>query len=347
VLSGARVNASTLDWPEKLGQIARHHNPAGRPNRDSPAPATNDPREATCPNPERPQRGSLKMPPNVDFANCPEVAAFVLARFSGLYPGAGEAMLRRLFSDIDAMFAGRHPDYARNDLRYHNLRHTLMAAVCMAELLEGMGMADGGVRVGARDFELAIAAVLLHDSGYLKLKGDAGGTGAKYAFCHILRSCAFAASYLPELGANDIEIENVLSAINCTGPNSEIGRLHFRDPVSRMVGCALATADYLGQLSDPEYPEKLGELYREFLESDTFSNVPPERRVFRSENDLVCRTPGFWFKFVMPKLERDFQAVYRFLARPYPSGRNDYLAAVDANLARIDRRIAAIKAAAG
>ena len=118
------------------------------------------------------------MPPNVDFENCHEVAEFVLARFSGLYPGAGQALLRRLFGDIDAMFAGRHPDYAGNDLRYHNLRHTLMAAACMAELLEGMALADGDVRLSNRDFELAIAAVLLHDSGYLKLKGDAVGTGA-------------------------------------------------------------------------------------------------------------------------------------------------------------------------
>jgi len=264
-----------------------------------------------------------------------------------MFPAASDAMLQRMFADIEAMFAGRHPAYARNDLRYHNLRHTLMAAACMAELLEGQHLAAASVSVRARDFELAIAAVLLHDSGYLKLKSDPGGTGAKYAFCHILRSCAFAASYLPELGANDIEIENVLSAINCTGPSSEIGRLRFRDPVSRMVGCALATADYLGQLSDPLYPEKLRELYREFRESDDFSNVPPERRVFRSENDLICRTPGFWTNFVLPKLESDFQGVYRYLARPYPSGKNEYLAAVDANLAKINRMIASIKVAAG
>lgn len=127
------------------------------------------------------------------------------------------------------------------------------------------------------------------------------------------------------------------------GPNSEIGRLRFRDPVGRVVGCALGTADYLGQLSDPEYRDKLGELYREFRESDDFSNVPQERRVFGSENDLVLRTPGFWENFVKPKLEKDFQRVYRYLARPFPSGKNDYLEAVEANLARIDRRVAAIK----
>jgi hypothetical protein len=145
---------------------------------------------------------------------------------------------------------------------------------------------------------------------------------------------------------SDVEIEHVLSAINCTGPNSEVGRLVFRSHVSRLVGCALATADYIGQLSDPQYPDKLGELYREFCESDDFVNVPPERRVFKSEEDLICRTPGFWTHFVRPKLENDFQCVYRYLARPVLSDQNDYLAAVEANFVVINARALAIKSRA-
>jgi hypothetical protein len=249
----------------------------------------------------------------------------------------------RVFADIDGLFAGRNPAYLPLDLRYHNLRHTLLATVCMTLVLEGQRLSGGDDSPKARDFELGIAGVLLHDSGYIKLKGDTSGTGAKYTFCHILRSCAYAASYLPEVGVSDVEIESVLSAINCTGPNSEISRLRFRDPVSRMVGCDLATADYLGQLSDPRYPDKLGELFLEFVESDDFSNVPPERRIYKSEEDLVCRTPSFWSKFVKPKLDNDFQAVHRFLARPIRSGRNEYMDAVEANFASIERRIAAIK----
>jgi hypothetical protein len=215
----------------------------------------------------------------------------------------------------------------------------------MALLLEGQHASGGNEHLRPRDFELGIAGVLLHDCGYLKLKTDTSGTGAKYTFCHILRSCAFAASYLPEVGATDVEIESVLSAINCTGPNSEISRLRFRDPVSKIVGCSLATADYLGQLADPHYPEKLGELYAEFNESDTFANVPVDERIFKSEEDLICRTPAFWNHFVRPKLESDFQSVYRFLERPLHSGMNSYLAAVEKNFDRIDRKIAEIRSA--
>ncbi len=289
--------------------------------------------------------GNLPMFPTVEFENSFAVGDLVCAKFGAMFPGASSALLQRLFRDIDAMFDGRNPAYEKNNLGYHNLRHTLMATTCMAELLEGEQAAADGMRIEARDFELAIAAVLLHDAGYLKLKSDAGGTGAKYTYCHIPRSCAFAASYLPEVGATKAEVEGVLTAINCTGPTSEVGRLHFRNPVGRLTGCALATADYLGQLSDPNYPDKLGELFREFRESDEFSNVPPENRVFKSLNDLIRRTPGFWTHFVRPKLENDFQRVYRFLARPYPEGRNPYLEAVEVNLARIVRLIEGMESA--
>lgn len=282
------------------------------------------------------------MLPQVDFNSAAAVAKFVRAKQVALHPSADDRMLARLFSDIEALFSGETPAYSAIDLKYHNLRHTLMATVCMSLLLEGQHSEGGQQHIGPRDFELAIAGVLLHDSGYLKLKTDTRGTGAKYTFCHILRSCAFAASYLPELGVTEVEIENVLSAINCTGPNSEISRLKFRDPVSRMVGCDLATADYMGQLADPHYPDKLGELYAEFRESDDFGNVPPERRVFKSEADLLRRTPDFWQHFVKPKLDNDFQSVYRYLERPLLSGQNAYMDAIEDNFAIIRRRIEAL-----
>jgi hypothetical protein len=284
------------------------------------------------------------MLPNVDFDSSPAVADFVGAKFEALYPATDQVLLRRLFRDVDDLFAGRTPGYAAIDLKYHNLRHTLMATACMALLLEGQRN-TGADDLEPREFELAIAGVLLHDTGYLKASNDTAGTGAKYTFCHIGRSCTFAASYLRGIGATEAEIESVVSAIYCTGPKSEIGRLHFRDQVSRIVGCSLATADYLAQLADPRYPDKLGELYAEFSESDDFTNVPLAERAFKSEVDLIRRTPGFWTHFVKPKLEKDFQGVYRFLERPLNSGRNDYIDAVEENFAIITRRIAETGAA--
>jgi hypothetical protein len=277
--------------------------------------------------------------PPVDTKDAAAVLAFVRGKFSSLYPGADPAWIDRVFHDVADLFAGRNPDYSPIDLRYHDLEHTLQATACLAQLLEGCNRAGATPQVTPRQFQLAMAGVLLHDAGYLKTRGDTAGTGAKYTFCHVLRSCAYAASYLPTLGVSEAEISGVLGAINCTGPTKEISRLHFRDPLERFVGCALATADYLGQMAAQDYTEELEILYAEFTESDDFTHVPENRRVFKSAEDLVARTPAFWKKVVLPKLEIDFQGAYRYLADPYPDGPNPYIQAVSRNIAVVEARV--------
>ena len=277
--------------------------------------------------------------PQVDTKNPQAVAALSEEKFAAMYPEARPDWFRRIFRDVEELFSGRHPDYGAVDLRYHDFEHTLQATLCLVLLLEGRHLAGVVPQLTSRQFELAVASGLLHDSGYLKLRGDTAGTGAKYTFCHVLRSCAFAATYLPTLGANDHEVEAVLGAINCTGPTKEISRLYFREPFEKVIGCALATADFLGQMAASDYPDELEILFQEFQESDDFIHLPTARRVFKSCRDLQERTPLFWDKLVHPKLEGDYQAVYRFLARPYPHGRNLYLEAVVKNIATIRRRL--------
>lgn len=275
--------------------------------------------------------------PPVETKNPAAVAAFVAQKFAAIYPGADPRWLATILRDVESLFTGRHPDYQANDVRYHDFEHTLQATVCLTLLLEGRHLAQAEPRVGARMFELAVASTLLHDIGYLKLRSDTQGTGAKYTFCHVLRSCAFAASYLPTLGASELEIEAVLGAITCTGPTKKIGLLYFREPVERLIGCAVATADYLGQMAAADYPDELEILFEEFKESDDYIGLPPARRAFKSAEDLIERTPAFWKGFVRPKLERDFEGMYRFLARPAPDGANPYIDAVENNIAQLQR----------
>jgi hypothetical protein len=279
----------------------------------------------------------LTLMPPVDTKNPSAVTTLVRTIFLGLFPGAIPTFLDRAFQEVELLFAGRHPGYQAIDLRYHDFEHTLQATVCLALLLEGAQQSGEIEKLTPRQYELAIAAALLHDSGYLKVRTDEGGTGAKYTLTHVLRSCAFAASYLPTLGVNEKEIAGVLGAINCTGANNEIGRLKFDDPTDVFIGCALATADLLGQMAAPDYPHKLEVLYGEFRESDEFVAVPRDRRRFKSPQDLVLKTPHFWTQVIRPRLDQDFKAVYRFLARPYPGGPNEYLDAVERNIAIVRR----------
>jgi len=278
--------------------------------------------------------------PLLDTKNAAAVGSYCGGAFADMFPGARPVWLDRVFADVARLFSGRYPGYAAGDLRYHDLEHTLQATLCLTQVLSGRHAARAEPPITARQFELAICAALLHDAGYLKLSSDTAGTGAKYTYCHVLRSCAFAASYLPTLGAIDVEIEAVLGAINCTGPTKQVSRLFFRDPVDRVIGCALATADYLGQMAASDYPDELECLFAEFKESDDYTHLPGARRAFASAAELIQRTPAFWRELVLPKLESEFQAVYRFLADPYPHGPNPYLDAVERNIAIIQQRAA-------
>lgn len=287
-----------------------------------------------------PSPSHFAMFPPVDTKQPAEVAAFIQARFLALFPGQSTALLAQIFADVEALFAGRHADFRPIDLRYHDFEHTLQASVCLTQLLEGCGRAERAPTLTARRFELALTAALLHDSGYLKLRSDVTGTGAKYTYCHVLRSCAFAASYLPTVGVGEAEIAGVMGAINCTGPSKQVRTLQFRDATERFVGCAMATADYLGQMAAPDYPDELAALYAEFNESDDFQHLPAAQRAFHSAEDLIARTPAFWRNLVQPRLEAEFEGAYRYLADPYPGGANAYLEAVERNIAVIERRAA-------
>ncbi len=275
------------------------------------------------------------MIPPVDTKNARAVARFVQQKRTRMFGRSRSSWLPRVFQDTVDLFGGKNPDYAAVDLTYHDFEHTLQATVCLVLILEGRHRAGIAPRLTARHFDLAVSAALLHDSGYIRLRSDRAGTGAKYTFIHELRSNAYAASYLPVIKTTESEVQLVTKAISCTGPKSDIRRIDFPDALSRTIACAIATADYLAQMSAPDYIEKLPSLHAEFQESYDFFGTPRAQRYAKSVRDLIAYTPVFWTKLVLPKLKKDFEGVYRFLAQP--DGPNPYLDAVEANLDRIKR----------
>ncbi len=281
------------------------------------------------------------MSTSIDTKNVPAVAQATQAAFKRMFPGKDSPFIARVFIDLDAMFDGRYLDYQKIDTPYHDLEHTLQVTLCCADMLAGRHAAGIEPVMNARQFELAVAAALLHDTGYLKLRADLEGTGAKYTFTHVLRSCAVASSYLPTIGVSLDELDGVLGAIRCTNPTTQIRRLHFQHPIEGIVGCAVATADYLGQMSAPNYLDELPHLFAEFEESDNFAGVPPEQRLYRSVDELIAKTPEFWRTSVLPKLDNELLGLYRFLASPYPDGPNPYIESVNLNITTITAAAAA------
>lgn len=256
--------------------------------------------------------------------------------FGALGWGSSQGLIERVLGDVTAAFWGNRPGYLAIDMRYHDLGHTLQATVCTADLIAGQRRAGDLPEFGQRAAELTVVAALLHDSGFLKLAGDTEGTGAKYTLVHERRSCDFAHAYLPELGVQPDELDDVCAAISCTGPRNRVSEQRFRNATARRMACLLITADYVSQMCAPDYADKLDSLFEEFVEAFDHAGVPAERRPYHSALELKSKTPDFWEKFVRPMLDTETDAVHRFLS--FTGQTNPYLQAIEDNIAEVRRR---------
>ena len=269
------------------------------------------------------------------------VEAEVAAAYRACFPTGDARFVARVFGWAGDCFTGRHEDYQAIDAPYHDFEHTLQGALCMARLLHGRHQAGAVPPVSEHYFQLGILAILLHDTGYLKRRGDNDGTGAKYTITHVARSTEFAGEFLRGKGFPAADILAVQNMISCTGVDSVLGTIAFQNELEKIVGHALGTADLLGQMAADDYVEKLPALYREFVEAARFSHDDKSFvATYASAEDLTRKTAGFWEKFVQPKLERDFGGVHRFLNLPHPHGPNEYVRRIEANIRRLRQALA-------
>lgn len=157
----------------------------------------------------------------------------------------------------------------------------------------------GGPILTSKEFQIGLTGILFHDVGYLKVNE---GTGAKYTFVHERRSCEIIDIYLSEKDWSKHDIFAIQHLISCTGPRSNINAIPFHNKAERMMGEAVCTADYIGQMSDYNYVQKLPALYLEYEESDDSREIPSCNRLFKSKEELLTGTPYFWQIIAIQKL---------------------------------------------
>lgn len=279
----------------------------------------------------------MAAPHSVDTKKPQAVAEMVKAEFNRVWTKGSTTLIDRLFLDVTGMFEGRYPGYQAIDMYYHDYEHTLQATVCLVHILGGRHRSGDQPRLSPRDWELGVMAVLLHDSGFLKQADDLQGTGAKYTLVHERRSCDFARRYLPGLGVTPAEINDVCSTIMCTGPQNRISSVPFGREEARLLSFTLVTADYLAQMSAPDYVDELPALYREFVEAYEFEHLPDAKRPYHGIDDLLQKTPAFWGDYVRPMLDFEAGGVHRYLTTAGQP--NPYIQAVEANIEEVRRRL--------
>jgi hypothetical protein len=277
--------------------------------------------------------------PKVDTRMPSAVEVEVTASYRDLFPRGNRYYVNDVFGWAIDYFNGDYSDYQPIDARYHDFEHTLQGTLCLARLLRRRQELGAQPALTQRAFELGIAAILLHDTGYLKKRSDTEGTGAKYTLTHVNRSCEFAEKLLAEKKFADEEIRSVQNMIRCTGLNVNLKDIDFRSELARMVGFGLGTADLLGQMAADDYVDKLPVLYAEFAEAGAYSGRATAIGDFLSVEDLIQKTPGFWENYVWPKVTRDFEGLYRYLNDPYPDGPNYYVQRIEANINRLRAKL--------
>jgi len=214
----------------------------------------------------------------------------------------------------------------------------MQGLLCLVHLLRGRHRSGARPDIPRRPFERGVLAILLHDTGYLKRRSDAHGTGAKYTLTHVERSRDFAAVFLAEQRYEEAEIEAVRNMIQRTALNADLDTIAFASIPERIVGHAVATADLVGQMAADDYVARLPQLYSEFTESYEYFGDEAERLWYSSAETLLANTPHFWRAFVRPKLENHCGGLYKYLSDPYPDGENAYLQRIEANVRLAARR---------
>jgi hypothetical protein len=281
------------------------------------------------------------MYPRVVTKDPTAVEVEVQAAYREMYPRGSRFFVPQAFGWAIDCFSGQHPEYQPVDAGYHDLEHTLQGTLCFVRLVHGRHRAKVRPQLSRRLFELGVLAILLHDTGYLKRKSDVKGTGAKYTAIHVGRSMEFAAGLLKRHDFASAEIMAVRNMIHCTAPAAVPARIAFRNAAERIVGCAVGTADLLGQMAAEDYVDKLPVLYLEFAEAARHPRGKGSLAgMFSDADDLIRKTPAFWEQVVRCRLERDFEGVYRFLNNPYPAGSNYYVDRINANIKRLRRHLA-------
>ena len=255
--------------------------------------------------------------------------------FRVLYPGASHSALDRAFQDAIKLYHGEYPGYLACDTSYHDLQHVLEVTLAMARLMDGYEKSrDASPALGVQLFQLGAIIALFHDMGYLRATTDKSvKNGAEFTVVHVSRGARFLKEYLPQIGWGQYA-DLAAELIHFTGYEKSVAEIRIQDPLHRLLGSLLGSADIIAQMSDRCYLEKCRDrLYAEFVvggiteKRDSAGGV---QVVFSSGDDLVSKTPAF-FETAVKRLETDLGGAHNFAATHF-GGFNLYMHAAAKNV---------------
>jgi hypothetical protein len=225
-----------------------------------------------------------------------------------------ESYYRRMFGTEDLSYATRFnmgarliiEQIANSDALYHDVQHTIMVTIVGQEIFRGRFLK---MRLMPEDWLHFSTALLCHDIGYIRgiCPGDTANSfvideagnrvtaprGASDAFLtpyHVDRGKILVRHRFGPVPF--LDEERVCAAIELTRFPVPVSSDHQETDTEAAL---VRAADLIGQLADPNYPQKLTALYREFVETGV-----AEKLGYETAADLVDAYPSFYWNSVKP-----------------------------------------------
>ncbi len=205
---------------------------------------------------------------------------------------------------------------SNSDALYHDVDHTVMATLAGQAIIEGKHLSEGGV--SPREWAHFIIALLCHDIGYVKgiCKADqdnelasgiddqliripAGSTDAMLAPYHVDRSKLFVRERFGRSLLNQtegvIDVDRICAFIEMTRyPIPDDGS--HKDTAD--YGGLARSADFIGQLADPNRLQKCTALFYEFEEIGLNKKLG-----YDNPGELRDQNARFFWKVVNPYIQ--------------------------------------------
>ena len=243
-------------------------------------------------------------------------------------------LLREVHRDLTTYFTGTHPDFQKNTMPYHNLRHSVLVVLASVRLFHGLYC--NHVRISAATLFKGLLAAYFHDSGMLLRESDSAKSGTEYIAGHEFRSIAFLTSYAEEKNFGPTIIKDCATIINYTNLESDPAIFEFHTHEIQIAGQVVGSADILAQMADRYYLECLPLLFIEQQAGGISKH--------NSALELMEHTANFYHNIVLRRLITTFSSTSNALKDHFRNrhtiNRNLYIDNIDKNIIYLRKIIA-------
>ncbi|MDK9706291.1 MAG: hypothetical protein OEL83_04500 [Desulforhopalus sp.] len=257
----------------------------------------------------------------------------ILSLAKNVSHGADLQLIREVHNDLAAFFGGAHPDFQKNTLPYHNLRHSQMVVLATIRLFDGLHC--NSVPITADMLLRGLLAAYFHDTGMLLVEGDTAHSGTEYLANHEERSILFLKRYAARKGLSDDIAEDCTTIIKYTDLNSDPSTFEFHSRDIQLIGQIVGSADILAQMADRYYLECLPLLYNELHAGGVSEHG--------SALELMEHTANFYHNVVLKRLLTTFshtsEAMQTHFRERHGIDRNLYIENIDKNVAYLKKII--------